>query len=128
MSSIDYDAIEKVTDAMFPHISFNISCFDSVEDIFHKSVTYYHDSIIIAYDYRSEYYRRAGLWFQDRDFIPVYKQEGQKCIRYCDVIDAIMKMEAEGELKPNHHLYMEGIVRIDDDKNRIPMYCIQWGS
>lgn len=128
MSDIDYDAIEQVTDARFPNISFKLSCFDSIVDIFSKPVTFMHDSIIIVYDYRSEYYKHADIHLQDRDFIPVRKQDGQQRIRYCDVIDAIMEMEIKGELKPNHHLYMEGIVPVDDDNNRIPMYRIQWGN
>ena len=128
MRDIDYDTIQEMTDIRFPGTSFSISCFNSVEEIVDKPVTWIHDTIIIAYYYCSEYYKHLNIELQDIDYISVSKKEGEQYIRYCDVIDAIMGMEIAGALKPNHHLYLEDIVRVENDRNRVPMYRIGWGS
>jgi hypothetical protein len=128
MSPKDYDAIDKETERRFTGTSFNITCFDSVSDIDNAVVSYFHETIIIAYHYSSEYYKNRGIWLQDCDYITVSRQEGQTVIRFCDVIDAIRGNELAGNIKPCHHLYLEGIVRVEDDRNRIPMYKILWGN
>lgn len=115
-------------DVRFPGTTFNISCFDSVEEVNLKPVSYFHDTIIIQYHYRLEFYQHARMFLQDMDFITVHKKKDLPYIRYCDVIDAIRGMEMAGAIKPNHHLYLEGIVRVENDRNIIPMYRIQWGS
>jgi len=124
----DYDAIDAATERRFPGTSFSISCFDSVSEIDHKIVSYFHETIIIAYHYRSEYYKNRGIWLQDVDYVTVSRQKGETVIRYCDVIDAQRGSELSGNIKPCHHLYLEGIQRMENDTNRIPMYKIQWGS
>jgi hypothetical protein len=45
-------------------------------------------------------------------YVIVKKQEGQSYIRYYDVIQAIVDMEVAGGLKPNHHLFIEGLEQV----------------
>jgi hypothetical protein len=127
MSPIDYEVIDQATEKRFPGTSFNISCFNSVQDIDHKIVDYFNETIIIAYHYRSEYYKKLDLWLQDCDYITVTRRD-VPFIRFCDVIDAIRGSEMAGNIKPCHHLYLEYIRRVEDDRNRIPMYKICWGN
>jgi hypothetical protein len=68
MSPIDYEEIDTATEKRFPGTSFNISCFDSVSGIDHKVVDYFNETIIIQYKYRSEYYKKIGIWLQDIDY------------------------------------------------------------
>jgi hypothetical protein len=121
MRCINYEAIDEATDIRFP----GISCFDSVTDIQFKAVDYFHDTIIIEYHYRSEYYKHAQMFLQDMDFITVQRKKGEPFIRYCDVIDAIRGMEISGAIKPNDDYYLEGIVRVETNGSRIPMFRIQ---
>jgi hypothetical protein len=126
MSDRDFDAIDEIQNVCFPEASFRISCFDSVDEVLTKPVAYYNDTIIIAYNYRPNYYNHHNIELQDIDFIIVNKRKGEQFIRYYDVINEIIRMELEGEIKPNHGLFIEGIERVNF--NRIPMYRIQWGS
>lgn len=127
MSPIDFEVIDAATERRFPRTSFSISCFDSVQDIDHKIVDYFNETIIIAYYYRSEYYKKLDIWLQDIDYVTVTRRDVQ-FIRFCDVIDALAGSEMAGAIKPCHHLYLEDIRRVEDDRNRIPMYRIVWGS
>jgi hypothetical protein len=124
----DYDAIDAETERRFPGTSFSISCFDSVRDVNDRVVNYFDQTIIIAYEYHSEYYKKLDIWLQDCDYITVSRQEGENVIRFCDIIDAIRGNELAGNIKPCHHLYLEDIRRVEGDRNRIPMYKICWGS
>ena len=128
MSATDYDAIREITDIRFPETSFQVSCFDSMEDIRDKPVTWLHDAIILKYTYNLKYYKHAGMFLEDADYIPVFKQKNEPYIRYCDVIDAILHLERAGAIKPNYHRFIEGIRRVEKDTNRVPMYEIEWGS
>jgi hypothetical protein len=127
MRTIDYDEIDAATKKRFPGTTFNISCFDSVLDIDHKVIDYFNETIIIRYQYRSEYYKKMNIWLQDVDYITVTRRD-VPYIRFCDVIDAIRGSEMSGAIKPCHHLYLEDIRFVDDGQNRIPMYTICWGS
>jgi len=129
MSNRDFDTIYEMTENRFPGTSFRVSCFDSVEEIQNKVVTYFHDTIIIAYHYRMKYYQNLNIKLQDMDYVVVHKQEGKPYIYYCDVIDALIESEKAGDIKPNYHLFMEGIVCADRlFFNQPPVYKIAWGS
>ena len=126
MRTIDYEEIDAATEKRFPGTSFSISCFDSLSEIDHKIVDY-NETIIIRYEYRSEYYKKMNIWLQDVDFITVTRRD-VPYIRFCDVIDAIRGSEMTGAIKPCHRLYLEDIRFVDNNQNRIPMYRICWGS
>lgn len=119
-----YDAVKEATDNRFSGPSFHISCFDMVQEIPIKPVAYFCDAIIIAYDYFPNYYDNLNIVLQDVDYIIVHRQEGQECIRYCDVIDTLVGCEISGAIKPNPHMYLEKIELVEN--GRVPMYRILW--
>ena len=127
MRTIDYDEIDAATGKRFPGTSFSISCFNSLSDIDHEVVSFFDETIIIRYEYRSEYYKKMNIWLQDVDYITVTRRD-VPYIRFCDVIDAIRGSEMAGAIKPCHHLYLEDIRRVYNDQDRVPMYTICWGS
>ena len=127
MSPINYDAIQEIIDMRFTKTTFKISCFDSIEEIAYKAVSL-SDTIIIVYEYRKKYYKNIDISLQDVDYVIVTRQKDEPFIYLSDVIDSLIMSEYKGLIKPNHHMYIEGIQRIKDNKSTIPVYRILWGN
>ena len=127
MSPINYDAIQEIIDIRFTKTTFKISCFDSIEEIEYKAVSL-SDTIIIEYEYRKKYYKNIDISLQDVDYVIVTRQKDEPFIYLSDIIDSLIMSEYKGLIKPNHHMYIEGIQRISDKKSTIPRYRILWGN
>ena len=128
MSYRDFDAIQEITDVRFPDASFGISCFDSGADVHKKVITYFHNTIILVYEYRPKYYKRSNIVLNDVDYIVIQNSGGIPYIRCCDVIDALIDLEKAGTLKKNPGMYLEGFHQITTDQNSIPKFRIIWGN
>jgi hypothetical protein len=124
----EYDLVMKICERRFPSANFHVSCFDTVQEIADKVLNYCDETIVIAYYYRRDYFDNLGRFLQDIDYFTVTRRQGESCIYYSDVIDAIIGNELAGNIKPqNCSRYLETIDRIDSIRG-VPTYTLFWGS
>ncbi len=126
----DFLELSNYIDTRFSEASFTVSMFETVHDVDNQVLTHLHDSIILAYKYDIKTYNHTDITLQDVDYFIINKPENQPYLRYCDVIDAIINLEKDGEVKPTRRLFLEDI-KLSHESNMsgsTPIYTTCWGS
>lgn len=116
----EYEELSEAIKERFPNAKFEISMFDTIEEIETKELT---DEDMILYADNANFHLTDKTCFK---LILVKKQEGQTHIRYCDVIDAMI----ENKFKHTERRYMESIEKYGEQSGpcSLSIYTSFWGS
>ncbi len=129
----DAEKLEKYNDIYptiifrFPGAKFCIRCFDTVEEIENK-VLNDTDEYILYCDFYTVHQLGKQIELLKDDFYIVRRKEGNNCIYYKDVIDAMIKNDYKRDDTKNR--YLENIKECYERRNRnsIKVYSTFWGS
>ena len=119
----DYANLMNAIKIRFPNAQFIISCFNSIDDIENKILTY--DDMIIYSDCFFDSYEKPAL----HDYFIIGKNEGCNAIYYKDVIDYLIKIHFIRN--DCDHKFLENIEcynKRNRNENSIKVYNSYWGS